>query len=224
MNGIKGLITKDLLQLKTYKRTLIVFIFVFVFSGMQQETMDGAMSMITIMLILVFGMVGIATFSYDEMAKADRYILTLPLTRKEVVRAKYMLVILLTLVGAVLGVLASGIISYAMSKALPDFLELISYALGGILGIAFVEGIQIPCMYKFGAEKGRMQIFIVIAIMALLLGGIFFIGEKINVNLPVNNILNILTNFLPLVLLALTAIIYFVSYKIAYKLYSKKEI
>ena len=191
---------------------------------MQQETMDGAMSMITIMLILVFGMVGIATFSYDEMAKADRYILTLPLTRKEVVRAKYMLVILLTLVGAVLGVLASGIISYAMSKALPDFLELISYALGGILGIAFVEGIQIPCMYKFGAEKGRMQIFIVIAIMALLLGGIFFIGEKINVNLPVNNILNILTNFLPLVLLALTAIIYFVSYKIAYKLYSKKEI
>ncbi len=224
MNGIKGLITKDLLQLKTYKRTLIVFIFVFVVSGMQQETMDGAMSMITIMLILVFGMVGIATFSYDEMAKADRYILTLPLTRKEVVRAKYMLVILLTLVGAVLGVLASGIISYAMSKALPDFLELISYALGGILGIAFVEGIQIPCMYKFGAEKGRMQIFIVIAIMALLLGGIFFIGEKINVNLPVNNILNILTNFLPLVLLALTAIIYFVSYKIAYKLYSKKEI
>ena len=224
MNGIKGLITKDLLQLKTYKRTLIVFIFVFVVSGMQQETMDGAMSMITIMLILVFGMVGIATFSYDEMAKADRYILTLPLTRKEVVRAKYMLVILLTLVGAVLGVLASGIISYAMSKALPDFLELISYALGGILGIAFVEGIQIPCMYKFGAEKGRMQIFIVIAIMALLLGGIFFIGEKINVNLPVNNILNILTNFLPLVLLALTAIIYFVSYKIAYKLYSQKEI
>ena len=65
MNGIKGLITKDLLQLKTYKRTLIVFIFVFVVSGMQQETMDGAMSMITIMLILVFGMVGIATFSYD---------------------------------------------------------------------------------------------------------------------------------------------------------------
>ena len=93
-----------------------------------------------------------------------------------------------------------------------------------MFGIGLVESIQMPCFYKFGAEKGRMQIFIVIAIIALLLGGIFFIGEKINVNLPVNNILNILTNFLPLVLLALTAIIYFVSYKIAYKLYSKKEI
>ena len=89
MNRIKGLIIKDLLQLKTYRKTLILFIFVFVVSGMQQETMDSAMSMITIMLILVFGMVGIGTFSYDEMAKADRYILTLPLTRKEVVRAKY---------------------------------------------------------------------------------------------------------------------------------------
>ncbi len=224
MNRIKGLIIKDLLQLKTYRKTLILFIFVFVVSGMQQETMDSAMSMITIMLILVFGMVGIGTFSYDEMAKADRYILTLPLTRKEVVRAKYVLVILLTLIGAVVGVLASGIISYVMSKELPDFLELISYALGGILGIAFVEGIQIPCIYKFGAEKGRIQIFIVIAIMAFLLGGIFYIGEKININLPVNNILNILTNYMPLVLLTATVIIYFVSYKIAYKLYSKKEI
>ena len=224
MNRIKGLIIKDLLQLKTYRKTLILFIFVFVVSGMQQETMYSAMSMITIMLILVFGMVGIGTFSYDEMAKADRYILTLPLTRKEVVRAKYVLVILLTLIGAVVGVLASGIISYVMSKELPDFLELISYALGGILGIAFVEGIQIPCIYKFGAEKGRIQIFIVIAIMAFLLGGIFYIGEKININLPVNNILNILTNYMPLVLLTATVIIYFVSYKIAYKLYSKKEI
>ena len=224
MNRIKGLIIKDLLQLKTYRKTLILFIFVFVVSGMQQETMDSAMSMVTIMLILVFGMVGIGTFSYDEMAKADRYILTLPLTRKEVVRAKYVLVILLTLIGAVVGVLASGIISYVMSKELPDFLELISYALGGILGIAFVEGIQIPCIYKFGAEKGRIQIFIVIAIMAFLLGGIFYIGEKININLPVNNILNILTNYMPLVLLTATVIIYFVSYKIAYKLYSKKEI
>lgn len=224
MNRIKGLIIKDLLQLKTYRKTLILFIFVFVVSGMQQETMDSAMSMITIMLILVFGMVGIGTFSYDEMAKADRYILTLPLTRKEVVRAKYVLVILLTLIGAVVGVLASGIISYVMSKELPDFLELISYALGGILEIAFVEGIQIPCIYKFGAEKGRIQIFIVIAIMAFLLGGIFYIGEKININLPVNNILNILTNYMPLVLLTATVIIYFVSYKIAYKLYSKKEI
>ena len=211
MNRIKGLIIKDLLQLKTYRKTLILFIFVFVVSGMQQETMDSAMSMITIMLILVFGMVGIGTFSYDEMAKADRYILTLPLTRKEVVRAKYVLVILLTLIGAVVGVLASGIISYVMSKELPDFLELISYALGGILGIAFVEGIQIPCIYKFGAEKGRIQIFIVIAIMAFLLGGIFYIGEKININLPVNNILNILTNYMPLVLLTATVIIYFVS-------------
>ena len=60
--------------------------------------------------------------------------------------------------------------------------------------------------------------------MEFLLGGIFYIGEKININLPVNNILNILTNYMPLVLLTATVIIYFVSYKIAYKLYSKKEI
>lgn len=224
MNIIKGLITKDLLQLKSYKKSLLIFIFVFVITGMEQETAGGVVTMITNMLILAFGMVAMATFSYDEMAKADRYILTLPLTRKEVVKAKYILSIILITVGAILGVLVSGIITYIMSKELPDFGDLISCALGGILGIGFVEGIQIPCIYKFGAEKGRMQIFIVVALMAFLLGGIFFIGEKVNINLPMGDISTILSKFLPLILLVITAIIYYISYKIAYKIYIKKEI
>lgn len=224
MNVIKGLITKDLLQLKTYKRTLIIFIFVFVITGMEQETTEGIVTTITIMLTLAFGLVSIATFSYDEMAKADRYILTLPLTRKEIVLSKYILVILLTVIGAMLGTLASGIISYAMTKEIPNFEDLIGCALGGIIGIALVEGIQIPCIYKFGAEKGRMQIFIVIAIMAFILGGIFFIGEKANISLPTSNILNVVSNFLPVILILMPVIIYFISFKIAYRIYIKKEL
>ncbi len=224
MNVIKGLITKDLLQLKTYKRTLIIFIFVFLITGMEQETTEGIVTTITIMLTLAFGLVSIATFSYDEMAKADRYILTLPLTRKEIVLSKYILVILLTVIGAMLGTLASGIISYAMTKEIPNFEDLIGCALGGIIGIALVEGIQIPCIYKFGAEKGRMQIFIVIAIMAFILGGIFFIGEKSNISLPTSNILNVVSNFLPVILILMPVIIYFISFKIAYRIYIKKEL
>ena len=102
MSKIKGLIIKDLLQLKSYKRTLIVFILVFVATSIAQEQ---TRNLLTIMITLGLGMVGIATFSYDEMAKADKYILTLPVTKKEVVLAKYILIVWSTIVGAILGVI-----------------------------------------------------------------------------------------------------------------------
>lgn len=224
MNITKGLLTKDLLQLKSYKKTLIMFILIFILTGIAQENTKGIGSMVAVMLTLGFGMFSVATFNYDEQAKADRYILTFPLTKKEIVLSKYVLVILSTIIGAIIGAIVSFGIVFAISKEMPDIPELISIVLGGILGIGFVESIQIPCIYKFGVEKGRIQIFIVIAIIAFLLGGIFFVIEKIDVNLQMNNLLNQMSNFLPIILVLTTAIIYYISYKVAYKIYSKKEI
>lgn len=222
MNVIKGLITKDILQLKTYKKTLIIFIVIFTLTSISGE--GGIGNMLAIMLTLGFGMFSMASFNYDEFNKADRYILTLPLTKKEVVLSKYILVIGSTVIGSIIGVILSYIVTFAMSKQMPNIEEIIAVGLGGILGIGLVEGIQIPCVYKWGAEKGRIQMVIVTAIVALLAGGIIFIGEKANIQSPANNILNIVNTFLPLIFLGLTIIIYYISYKVAYKIYDKKEI
>lgn len=222
MNVIKGLITKDILQLKSYKKTLTIFIIIFTLTSISGE--DGVGNMLTIMFTLGFGMFSMASFNYDEFNKADRYILTLPLTKKEVVLAKYILVICSTVIGSILGIILSCIITFAMSKQMPNIEEIISIGLGGILGIGLVEGIQIPCVYKWGAEKGRIQMVIVTAIVALLASGIIFISEKVNIQLSANNILNILNTCLPLILIGLTIIIYYISYNVAYKIYAKKEI
>lgn len=221
MKTIKGLIIKDLLQLKTYKRTLIIFIIVFVASSIAQEH---TRNVLVIMMTLGLGMFSIATFSYDEMAKADKYVLTLPLTRREVVLSKYILVIIATIVGAVLGMLVTIILSFVMQKGLPDFQELITLAIGGLFGIGMVEAIQIPCIYKYGAEKGRIQIFIFLAIIAFVVGGIVFVGEKMSVNFLTNDSIKIFINFLPIILMIGITLIYFISYKVAYKIFSKKEI
>lgn len=222
MNVIKGLITKDILQLKSYKRTLIIFIMVFALTSISME--NGIGNILAIMLTLGFGMFSMASFNYDELNKADRYILTLPLTKKEVVLSKYILVIASTVIGSIIGMIFSYIVTFVMSKQVPNIVEIISVGLGGILGIGLIEAIQIPCVYKWGAEKGRIQMVIVTAVVALLSGGIIFIGEKANIQLPANNILNTLNTFLPLIFIGLTIIIYYISYKVAYKIYDKKEI
>lgn len=222
MNVIKGLITKDILQLKTYKRTLIIFIVIFTLTSISGE--GGIGKMLAIMLTLGFGMFSMASFNYDELNKADRYILTLPLTKKQVVLSKYILVICSTIIGSIIGITLGVILTFAINKQVPNIEELISVGLGSVLGIGLIEAIQIPCVYKWGAEKGRIQMVIVTALVALLAGGIIFIGEKANIQLPTNNILNILNTFLPLIFIGLIIIIYYISYKVAYKIYDKKEI
>lgn len=221
---MKGLIIKDLLQLKSYFKTLIIFMFIFVCVSLEPEntSTDG---ILIIMMTLGLGMFGMATFSYDEMAKANKYILTFPLTKKEVVLSKYVLQFLLTITGAILGSILSVIISLVLSKDIPNFIDLISIALGGMFGIGLVESIQMPCFYKMGAEKGRIYMFIITVAVAFIAGGIITLGEKVinNFSIDLNSINNILETFLPLVLLGLVLLEYFISYKISYKVYSKKE-
>lgn len=223
MNIISGLITKDLLQLKSYRKTLIIFILIFVFSGIAQETTKGVGVMIAVMLTLGFGMFGMATFNYDEQSKADRYILTFPLTKKEILISKYILIISATIIGAVVGIIASSLLVFIIDKQLPDLYDYINVALGGILGVGLIEAIQIPCVYKWGAEKGRIQMFIVAAIIMLLIGGIFLMIQNANVNIPVNNILKMINGFLPIILILGTLIIYYISYKVTYRIYKNRE-
>lgn len=73
----------------------------FVLTGIAQETTKGVSVMVAVMLTLGFGMFGMATFNYDEQSKTDRYLLTFPLTKKEILLSKYILVILSTVIGAI---------------------------------------------------------------------------------------------------------------------------
>lgn len=222
MNIIKGLIIKDLLQLKSYKKTLIIFIAIFVLTGIAQENTKGIENMLIVMLTLGFGMFSIASFNYDEQAKADRYILTFPVTKKEIVLSKYLLVICSTIVGAIVGTIISFAIIFVINKEMPNVQELLATALGGVFGLGVIEAIQIPCIYKWGAERGRIQLFIVVALIALFVTGISYVGK--NVQLPINSILNIINDFLAIILILGTVIIYYISYKITYKIYSEKEV
>lgn len=221
MSTIKGLVIKDLLQLKKYKRSLIMYLVIFSFIAMNQES--EIRYMLGTMITLFFGMFSIASFSYDEMSKADRYILTLPITRKDVVLSKYILVIGSTVIGSIIGVILSLVITLIINKQVTDIGELVIFALSGIFGIGLVESLQIPCIYKYGAEKGRLQIFIIIILIAFVIGAIVGIGERLGINLPLDNLSNIINNYLPIILIVATAIIYGISYTISYRIYSKKE-
>ena len=217
MNIIKGLMTKDLLQLKSYRKSLIVFIVLYFFIAISQSNIEGISAMLVVMLTLGFGMFSIATFNYDESSKADKYILTLPLTKKEVVLSKYAFCICSTLIGCIVGVILSFIITFIITKSMPNILDILSIGIGAIFGISVVEAIQIPCIYKWGAEKGRLNMFILVVLASLILGGISFVAFDIT---QVNNVISLIEKIIPIILLIAIFLVYFISYKVSCKVYS----
>ena len=222
---IKGLLKKDLYNLATYKASLIIII---LFCSIAIIGTD-AVNIAPTVICAIVGMISLSTFSYDEMSKSDRYILTLPTNRKELVIEKYILAIGATVLGGLLGMLLTVIVVNIMNYLRPeniinlDYQSLILVTMGGIFGISFLQSVQIPSIYKWGAEKGRIQMFILVLIIVAILGGMYFLINKANINIDMEMINSFITKFGVWILIISTIVMYFISYKIAYKIYKSKE-
>lgn len=223
MNGIKGLIVKDLLNLSHYKLSLLIIIVVFIGLGVSSKS---SLTFMPIMLMTAIGMIGLATFSYDEISKADKYLLTFPTNKKEMVIAKYILIIGMIIIGAIVSIIVTYGINYIVYSEIPDIKPILTMVLGGVFGISLVEAIQIPSVYKWGAEKGRIQMFVLIILIGALIGGLVFLitNAGLSIQFNTNQILEFIKNFGTYILIAVILLMYFLSYKLSCKIYMKKEI
>ena len=225
MNMIKGLIEKDLYNLSSYKTSLIIVI---IFCGIAIIG-TGNINLGPIIICTIIGMISLSTFSYDEISKSNKYILTLPTNRKEIIKAKYILAIGSTILGGILGIILTIIIANIMNYVRPDNLidlnyeSLITTTIGGMFGISLIQAIQIPSIYKWGAEKGRVQMFILVFILIVLVAGVGYLIMKSSFNIDLAKIENIMQQYGLILLLALMAVMYYISYKVSNKIYSKKE-
>lgn len=218
---IKGLLKKDLYNLASYKTSLIIVV---LFCGIAIIGTDAIY-----WGSIIIGMISLSTFSYDEMAKSNRYILTLPVTRKEIVLEKYILAIGATILGSLLGFILTLLIGNIMNYVRPDRVidisieTLLATTIGGFFGVSFIQAIQIPSIFKWGAEKGRIQMFIVLLFLVLIGTGVGFLINESGFTIDITKLESVLKNFGLAFLIILSLIMYFISYKISYKIYKNKE-
>ena len=220
MKIIKELIVKDILQLKSYWKSLALIAVIFILSAIPQDEGQGSIAvMLPIMMALGFGMFSIASFNYDESSKADRYILTMPVNRKNIVLAKYILTFSATAIGTVIGIIISlGILTFIQTACF-DMSELIVGAIGGMFGIGLIQSIQIPCIYKMGAEKGRIFAILIAMVAGILAGSVAFITVDSGTEVSTSIDDTIIGAILGVAML----ISYFISYLISCRIFEKKE-
>ena len=169
---MRALIIKDLLNLKSYfKQLIFIYGFYLVFSLMGVWDISFFISIAALLGAMMF----ISTMSYDEMSRWDAFAISSPISRKDLVTSKYLLM-LLSLLGNTGFSLLIGIPIMLIQDSLA-LSELLAYT--GIITLVITTGFSIILYlaFKVGIEKARIAMMAVFLVPTAL---IFILGKNMN--------------------------------------------
>jgi putative exporter of polyketide antibiotics len=155
-----GLILKDLLNLKKQLKIYIIYIIFYCILFYSSDNFG----MLSGMIIMFAVMIPITAMGYDEKDKWDIYALTMPVSRNELVLSKYV-VGLIFLFSSFIITLFLGLL-YDRSMFKENILISLVVLSAGMILIA----VLFPIFFKYGVEKGRtfMMLILFIPIAALI--------------------------------------------------------
>ncbi|MCH7321979.1 ABC-2 transporter permease [Solibacillus sp. MA9] len=205
-----SLVLKDLLNLQSYLKTIIVFV---VFYSILSFSMDDV-SFVAGMLIILFAMIPISSFTYDQQAKWDVFGHTLPVTRKQMVQSKYVVALLFIVMGLVISLIITVTVTFIKESSVEVVGLFASNSMVASVGLILLA-VMLPLIYKFGVEKSRIMLLAIssMPIIALLL------LSNLGVTIPSNIDWQKVTYIVPVIAL----IIFTISYYISHNIYDKKD-
>ena len=209
---VQNVIKKDFLLIKANSKQMVIIFIVYLMLAFQ-GTFDA-----TFIVPLIGIMLFISTFSYDDFNNWNSYAVTLPDGRRNVVRAKYIASIILTVIlGAVALAISAGI-SYTKTNSI-NVDEIMSSLMGTMLSNVIIISLLYPIVFKFGATNGRIILFAVVF-------GIAGIGALIAQFVDMTSIINMINRLDSYSLIAIpiiSVILIGISYLISNKIYQNKE-
>ena len=206
-----GLIKKDLLMIKGNAKFFILYLIVFAFIS------EGSNEILYFVPVFLITMIFMSTFSYDDYNKWNAYACTLPCGKRNVVKAKYLASIALTII-AIIATYILGI-SLGLFNNNLDFIKLNLMINGVLFAMIFFQSLMYPLLFKFGAEKSRIVLFVGFFLMGTLLG---IILKGITIEIP-ENIIILFAKYWYLILPLIMILVLFISYNISKRIYLKKE-
>ena len=208
---MKGMMKKDLyLLLNNRKLFYIVFVMYLFMSFMSNQDY-------TLFIPLMAVMMFFSSFSYDEFNNWHGYGATLPNGKENIVKAKYVTVIVLLIATTFVSLILS--VAVGLFKKNLILSDTVSMMLGVDAALLLLICILFPIIFKFGYEKGRIALFVV----SFGISGIVILLSKIfNIQISASMILFLEKYGIYLGVAALLVMLYG-SYRISRKIYLNKE-
>ncbi len=156
---MKSLIQKDLFNISHNAKPMVFMLIIFAFIIIPSTDSNGYIVMST----LLCGMMVITSFSFDEHSNWNQYALIMPVSKKDLVAGKYVILFIATMVGSISGFLLAsigGIIFGKINLQANTLLELLFVTLAATM-ISIISGsTTIALVFQFGAEKGRLLLLL----------------------------------------------------------------
>ncbi len=204
---MKGLLLKDTYMTVRLCRMFllldVVFLGVWMFG-------NGDLFFLTYPCLLTT-MVPMTLISYDEREKWDVFAATLPYSRAQIVSCKYLIGLCLSVL--ILAVAAVGQIFRRTPGGTAEFLTMLPVLLSACL---LAPAVLYPFVFRFGAEKGRVVYYVVIAVVCG--------GSVVLQNTEVASLLGSLSAGSLSAGMLIAAAVYAVSWLLSIRLYAKREL
>lgn len=142
---MKGLLVKDLLVMIKSKKVILFMLFIGIVGGIND------ISFATGYILMVLAILSLSTISYDEANHGLKTLFTLPISKSDYVKEKYLFSLIITGIGFVFVT----ILGYFSKSDFMETLAILSTAL-------FLLAISLPFQLKEGKEKGRIVLFVVV--------------------------------------------------------------
>lgn len=156
---MKGLLIKDLQLIKNQKQFLgVSVVMTIVFILYYDNTI-----FITGYMAAMLSLASISTISYDQHANGMSFLMTLPASRSDYAKEKYLLMLLTTGASLIISLLLVSV------KLFLNYLPLEKDQLSGalltsVLCTILVHSVMIPINLKFEAEKNRLATIVIMGI------------------------------------------------------------
>ena len=199
---MKGLLVKDFLLMIKSKKVILFMLFIGIIGGIND------ISFATGYILMVLAILSLSTISYDEANHGLNTLFTLPISKSDYVKEKYLFSLIITGIGFVFVT----ILGCFSKSGFMETLIILSTALL-LLALSF--------QLKEGNEKGRIVLFVVVF-------GCTFLFAFLNQFIPkffesIESVLNTLDPIMFSVGLLITSfILYFISMMISIRVYKNR--
>jgi len=223
---MKSLVLKDIYGAMSHAKT---FFFICAFFLVTFFPSAGSSGYIVIVIFVISLQVIGITFLEDEKAKWSKYAMVTPITRKELVRSKFILLFVFMLIGALIGTIVGMVAGVVVGKIdfsnTEELMMVVSGVAGGCLLALWSGSLTILITFKFGSEKSHI---LNVAVLMVPFGISFFIFDKlVKSGIGITEIQLFLDNKMPLVV-ALVAVFMLlwvtIIYQISCRVVEKQEL
>lgn len=159
---MKGLLIKDFRLLKSQIYFLLIVmgcVIVFMMNGSEGFGVAYVCSMTALL--------SLTTVSYDEYENGCVFLFTLPITKKDYVKEKYLFAGILLMIGLAISMIMWCITAMVKTGNIV-WDDWMSYCIGGVTAGLLMVAIALPAQLKFGPERGRIALVTIVLLVVAL--------------------------------------------------------